>query len=132
MKNVFTTSVPARPKNLPTMNSHRRTGPRKNGVKCALLDFFRDQADADEDRDHDAEQRDRRQPEIDDDQAFDLDGDLTDEDGRAGQQQRERNQVVEDAVANRFAECVRGDMEIRALMRSSQPVVWECCSFSTK
>src|SRR5580658_1472539 len=26
MKNVFTTSVPARPKNLPTMNSQRRTG----------------------------------------------------------------------------------------------------------
>ena len=31
MKNVFTTSVPVSPKNLPTTNSHRRTG-RDNTV----------------------------------------------------------------------------------------------------
>ncbi len=110
MKNVFTTSVPARPKNFPDNELPAADRSRQHRVECALFDFLRDQPDADEDGDHHAEQRHRGEAEVDDHQALDVDGNLSHENGRAGKQQGESDQVIENAVANRFAKRVRGNV----------------------
>ena len=136
MKNVLTTSVPASPKNLPTINSQRRTGRESTVYKRPLLDFFRDQSDADEDGDHHAEQRDRGQAKIDHHQAFDVDRDLSDQNRRSRHQQGEHDQVVEHAVAHRFAEGVGGNMydaRVHTLTPAFAPTVASAgCSFCTK
>ncbi len=41
---------------------------------------------------------------------LDADGNLADQDGRSRHQQRERDQVIENAIAHRFAEGVGGDV----------------------
>ncbi len=49
-------------------------------------------------------------PRLIDHQALDVDGNLAHENGRARKQQGERDQVVEHAVADRFAKCVARDV----------------------
>src|SRR6202008_672876 len=57
--------------------------------------------------DKNADHRNRGEPQDDDYVAFDPDGNLPHQDGRADHHQREEDQVVEHPVANRFPECVR-------------------------
>jgi hypothetical protein len=130
MKNAFTTRVPARPKNLPTIPAAHRA--REDGVQRTLLDFLRHQLDADENGDDHAEQGYGGEAEIDDDQLFDVDGDLADQDCRAGKQQGEGDQVIEHAVADGFAKSVKGDMGDTVAQAILPAVVPELCSFSTK
>src|SRR5208283_3266353 len=82
----------------------------KHGVKGSLFDFFGHQADADENCDDDSEQRNRGEPEIDDDQLLDLNRNLAHENGRPREQKRESDQIVEHAVAYRFAEGIGGNV----------------------
>ena len=80
---------------------------RKDGVEGFLLHFLRYQPDADEDGDHHPEDGDGRQPQVDQHDALDADGDLTEQQRRAHQQQGKEDQVVEDAVAHGLTEGVR-------------------------
>ena len=99
----------SRPAYFPTINSQRRIGFAEQAVERALLHFFVDQADADENRHHEPESRNRRKAEIDDDEPVDADGNLSHQNCRADHHQREEDQVVENAVAHRFAERIDGD-----------------------
>ena len=72
-------------------------------IDAAAIDLLRDQVDADEDGEEQPEDRRGRQPEVLDDLDVLSGGELADEDGRADEQDREQHQVVEDAVADRFA-----------------------------
>src|SRR4029077_9640811 len=105
---------------------------RQHGVQRALLNFLRDQPDADKNRDDHAEQRYRRQAQVDDHELLDVDGNLADQDGGAGEQQRKRDQVVEHAVADGLAERVRCDAS-DPLVHARLPAVFsDRFSFSTK
>ena len=110
---------------------------REHGVKRALLNFLGDKADADKDGNHHAKKRNRSEAEIDYHQTLDINGNLADENSGAGQQQREGDQVVKDAVANRFAERIARDMDDpggHACVPATVPAVAAAvvCSFSTK
>ena len=75
-----------------------------------FIDLFRHQADPDEDSDYNAEKRHRGQPQVDDDQALDIDGNLADQNRCPGKQQGKRDQVVQHAIAYRLAKSVEGDV----------------------
>src|SRR5271169_4842502 len=81
----------------------------QQAIKSALLHFLVNEADADEDGHDQTEDGDGREAEVNDYEALDADGNLADENRRADHHQGEKNQVVEDAVANRFAKGVHGD-----------------------
>ena len=74
-----------------------------------LLHLLRDEADADEDGDEQAEDRGGGQPEVLDDLDVLPGSELADQIRRAHQQDREEHEVVEHLVADRLAEHVEGD-----------------------
>src|SRR4029077_10997825 len=78
-------------------------------IERALFNFFVHQSDADEGSHDEADNRDGGETQIDDHQALDADGYLADQDGSAEHHQREENQVVEYAVANRLAKRIHRD-----------------------
>jgi hypothetical protein len=105
---------------------------RKHGIKCALFDLFGDQTDADKNGDHDAKQGNRREPEVDDDQFFDVDRNLAHQDGRSRQQNGESDEVVEHAVSHRFAKSIGRNVHDARFHAILPAVVSARCSFSTK
>src|SRR6185437_9182134 len=103
-------------------------GAGEDGVQSLLLNFLGNQADADENGDDQAEQRDGGQAQVDDYVALDADGDLANEQGSRNHQQGKADEVVEDAVANGLAKSVGrdgGDAVHRAATSAGE-------SFSTK
>ena len=90
-------------------------------VDAAALDFFRDEADANEDGDEEAEDSGRRQSEILDDLDVLPGGELPEQIRRGNQQDRKEDQVVEDAVPDRLAEHADGDAANRAHERPPGP-----------
>jgi len=107
-------------------------GTRKHGVERALFDLLGDQANADKNGDHDAEQRNRSEAEIDDHQFFDVDGNLAYEDSRSREQQGESDEVVQHAVPYRFAKSVGRNVQDTGFHVVLPAVVSARCSFSTK
>ena len=91
------------------MNSDAADRFGEQRVDAAAIDFLRDQVDADEDGDEQAEQRRRGQAEVLDDLDVLPRGQLADQDRRADQQHREEDEIVEHAVAHRLAEHRHGD-----------------------
>ena len=81
----------------------------EQAVDAAPLDFLRDQADADEHGDEQAEDRRRREAEILDDLDVLPGRELADQVRRAHQEDREEDEVVEHLVAHRLAEDVDRD-----------------------
>ena len=77
-------------------------------VDAAPIDLPRDQADADEDRDEQADQRHRRQAEVLDDLQVLTRRELSDQIGDRHQQHGKRDDAVEDLVAHRVPEDVQG------------------------
>ena len=77
---------------------------RQERVDAAAVDFLRNQPDADENRDEQAEHADRRQPEVLDDLDVLPCGELPEEERRRDQQDREEHQVVGHAIPDGLAE----------------------------
>src|SRR5262249_42623474 len=84
---------------------------RKNRIQSAPLDLFVNQADADKNRDESSKEQHRAQSQIDNDFCFLPGRQFADEDGAANQQQREKNQVIKDAIANCFAKRVASNRQ---------------------
>ena len=82
---------------------------REQAVDAALLDFLRDQADADEHGDEQPEDRGGGEAEVLDDLHVLSGRELADQVRRGHQQDREEHEVVEHLVAHRLAEHVDGD-----------------------
>ena len=95
----------------------------EQAVDAAPLHLLPHQADADEDRDHQPEGGDGRQPEVLDDLDVLPGGELAEQVRRRHQQHRERDQVVEHLVAHRLAEHADGDGGDGSRARSSQPPI---------
>ena len=81
----------------------------EQAVDAAPLDLARDQPDADEHRHQHAGQLDRRQAQVLDDLDVLPRRDLPDQHGRRDQQQRERADRVQHAIAHALLEHVQGD-----------------------
>src|SRR5271166_1171290 len=112
---------------LPTLD-----GTGKNCVEGALVNLLGDEADANEDGNHHAKQRNRRQPKVDHHQAFYANGNLPHQNGRSGHQQGKRDQVIENAIAHRFAKSVGGDVYDSSAHRVTPATALFGCSLRTK
>jgi len=96
---------------------------RQQAVDAAPLDFLRHQADADEDRDEQPEQRHRGQAEILDDLHVLSRCQLPHQERARHQDHREGNNAVQHFVAHRIAEDMDRDEQRRSHQPTSRPLV---------
>src|ERR1700719_4706010 len=98
---------------------------REQAVERTLLHFFVNQADSDEDRHHQPERGNRRKSQIYDDEAVNPDGNLSHQNRSADHHERKENEVVENAISNRFAERIDSDYSWHGAHRASTSIAWE-------
>jgi hypothetical protein len=86
-------------------------------IKRTTLDLFVNKPDTHKNRNESSEQQHRAEPQIYDNLCFLSGGEFAEEDGPGNQQQNKKHQIVEHAIAHRFAKSVAGNSQRSANAR---------------